>query len=208
MNIGSHLLSSVIQIVFNFFGWIFKHFGVKGILIILFLIEIPIVSGVYKEITSDYKYESQYTLEAKTPLAEMSTEEADAYADIIDPDCDKNYVYQLEIHNIYYRELAYPSLHESSEDDSKESSRSCFFDHRYMDYYSDLPSNNEYMPYYNGEVVPAYATVTIPCVISAEYYYTYGNEPEGLKFILEPLTDDLTQDNRVVLDVPEDNERG
>lgn len=199
-----HLFSKLIQLIVGCIIWIAKHFGIQGILILLFIIEIPITLFMYSEITQDYKFEDRYILKAKSELTGISREEAGTYVDIDDSDYVGCYTYQLEIQNTYFEELRYPLLHDAKNMYVVKDSPSYYLYHDYKNYYYDV-SKGDQNKFGCSEAIPAYAKLTIPCIVSGNFYHLSREEREELEIIIGPLTDDMTEDNTVILALPSDS---
>lgn len=197
-----NLFSTFVQIIIRCISWIARHFGLRGILITIFLIEIPITLNMYSDISEDYKYEEQYCLRTKTDLQLKKPGEVEEYGDTIQVGNGECYLYELEIQNVYDKKMNYPLLHYVMDDSG--SGISCTVDHAYQSYY-DIPEDDEYRYNYN-EVIPAYATLNIPCMVSLDWYDLSAKEQEEFQIKIGPVIDELTQEHTVVLTVPKEEE--
>ncbi len=191
-----HFFSTFVQIIIRCIAWIARHFGVQGILITIFLIEVPITLHMYSEISDDYKYEEQYCLRTKTDL--QLTQPGDVEAD------EECYLYELEIQNVYDEKMQYPSLYYVRDDYDSKSNASYTVDHAYQSYYN-IPEDDKYRYSYN-EVIPAYATLSIPCMVSLDWYGISAKGQEEFQIKLVPVIDTFKQEHTVVLTVPEKEE--
>ena len=135
-----YLFSSLVKGVINFIVCIARHFGIRGILILILIIEIPVTAIICADIYNSYKYDSHYVLSSKSKLQAAGKKEVKPYLDEYEPDDMEYYTYQLEIQNVYYDEISsYPALHQVQDTNLAQISTHYFVTHDYQYYYYIWP---------------------------------------------------------------------
>lgn len=150
----------LVELIINFFAFIFKKLGFNAVLAILLIIEIIAMSSYFISNCRNYVYEDDSRLEAVTKLTQLGTSEIpDVYRDSIS-DSDSHYLVTLQIGNYYFNESLYPTLHIRNQDEKT-------FTTRRLDYYDDL---KDYDDFYPDSVIPPGTVVQAPYLVSVPEY--------------------------------------
>ncbi|MBQ9984197.1 MAG: hypothetical protein IJP29_06365 [Lachnospiraceae bacterium] len=150
----------LIELIINFFAFIFKKLGFNAVLLILLVIELIGMSFYFTSNYRNYIYEDNSRLERVTELTQLEASEIpDVYKDSLS-DSDSYYLVNVQIGNYYLNEAFYPTLHIRNQEAKT-------FTTRRLDYYDAL---KEYHDFYPDSVIPPGTVVQAPYLVSVPEY--------------------------------------
>ncbi len=151
-----YLTSTALEWVIRFILWIYHKLGLFGILILLFLIEIPILYYGFTSVSEEYRFADNYTFTRITSITPIETTDQKLLANHIIPEPDHvYYLVLLQIENNYSDELDYFSALAKDQQGHP-------LDLTRMNYYDGTQS-----PFlYKDAVLPAGTSCEIPLILT------------------------------------------
>ena len=170
------LLNSFISLVVKLFTSAFHVMGINGILILIFIVEIPVVMFFADNESDKYKSDNNYSLTGISKPEPLDIKDAVFEENDIKVDVDKNYfLVKVTVRNNYSKELTYLRLNAEPQVDDD-------YYYGYVDFYDiDYYAGDRQDIWECSSVIPSGADREVPYVLGLDKEQDAGHAFTKLK---------------------------